>query len=93
MVAFNYNVKVKDVTKLTEGNWAKWSREVQFSFAEGGYLGYLDGTTEAPDADGKKLMEWKEYNRRIIGTLGRIIDDSLAQEIEVDMTAGTRGGF
>jgi hypothetical protein len=60
---------------------------VQFSFAEGGYLGYLDGTTEAPDADGKKLMEWKEYNRRIIGTLGQIIDDLLAQELEMDMTA------
>jgi hypothetical protein len=86
MVAFEYNIKIKDIAKLTEGTWAKWSRDIQFSFAEAGLLGYLDSTIEAPKADGKKLVDWKEYNCRIIGRLGRIVD-ALAQELEMDMTA------
>jgi hypothetical protein len=85
-MGFDYNVKVKDIVKLSKGNWAKWARDVSFSFMEAGLSGYLDRSLEEP-TEAKKLNEWKQYNLRIIGTLGRIIDNSLAQELTADMTA------
>jgi hypothetical protein len=56
-MAIDYNVKVKDIAKLTEGNWLKWAREIQFAFMEAGLWGYLDGSIEAP-SETKKLGEW-----------------------------------
>jgi hypothetical protein len=86
VMAIDYNVKVKDITNITKGNWLKWAREIQFVFMEAGLWGYLDRSIEAPSKT-KKLGEWSAYNMRIIGTLGRIVDDSLSQELEMDMTA------
>jgi hypothetical protein len=71
--------------KLTEGNWAKWSRDVSFSFMEAGLSGYLNGSIEEP-SETKKLGEWKQYDSCIIGTLGRIADDSLTQELSAEMS-------
>jgi hypothetical protein len=82
----DYNMKVKDIAKLCERNWAKWSRDIGFSFMEAGLAGYLDGTIEEL-TETKKLAKWKQYNSRIIGTLGRVVDDSLAQELTSEMTA------
>jgi hypothetical protein len=56
------------------------------AFMEVGLSGYLDGSLEEP-SESKKIVEWKQYNSRIIGTLGRIVDNSLAQELSADMTA------
>jgi hypothetical protein len=80
-------VNIKDIMKLTEGIWVEWERDVQFTFAESGMLGYLDGTIEALETDRKKSIEWREYNHKFIGMLGRIVDDSLAQELDINMSA------
>jgi hypothetical protein len=82
----DYNVKVKDIAKLCKGNWAKWSRDIRFSFMEAGLAGYLDRAIEEL-METKKLTEWRQYNSHIIGTLGRVVDNSLAQELMSKMTA------
>jgi hypothetical protein len=85
-MGLDYNVKFKDIEKLTEGNWVKWVRDVRFSFMEAGLSGYINGSIEEP-SESKKLVEWKQYNLCIIGTLGRIVNNSLAQELSADMSA------
>jgi hypothetical protein len=60
-MGLDYNIKVKDNEKLTEGNWAKWARDVGFSFMEAGLSRYLDGSIEEPGKS-KKLTEWRQYN-------------------------------
>ena len=86
-MGFDYDIKVWGIDKLTEGNWAKWGRDVTFTFMEAGLVGYLDGSIKAPpiSADLKEMNEWLQYNSRIIGTLGCIVDDSLAQELTPTM--------
>jgi len=56
---------------------------------EAGLVGYLDGSIMAPsvNADLKEKNEWLQYNSCIIGTLGYIVDDSLAQELTPTMLA------
>src|SRR5882672_7265324 len=87
-MGIEYNVKIKDIEPLTEGRWAAWSREIKFSFLEAGLAQYLDGSN-APDASDSKVKqnEWKVINSRIIGTLGRNVVPSLAQELDKSMTA------
>jgi len=87
-MGIEYNVKIKDIEPLTEGRWAAWSREIKFSFLEAGLAQYLDGSN-APDASDSKVKqnEWKLINSRIIGTLGRNVAPSLAQELDENMTA------
>ena len=69
--------------KLTEGNWEKWGWDVTFTLMEAGLVGYLDGSIKAPsiNANSKEKNEWLHYNSCIIGTLGHIVNDSLAQEL------------
>ena len=81
-----YDVKIRGIDKLVEGSWAKWKRDVTFAFLEAGLVGYLDGSLKAP-TDPKDNPDWLAYNSRIIGTLGRLVDDSLAQELLPDMLA------
>src|SRR5882672_3056687 len=87
-MGIEYNVKIKDIEPLTEGRWAAWSHEIKFSFLEAGLAQYLDGSN-APDASDSKVKqnEWKLINSRIIGTLGRNVAPSLAQELDESMTA------
>ena len=85
-MAIEYTVNIKDILKLTEGHWPKWAREVRSAFREAGLLGYIDGTLDEP-TDARKLAEWNSYNSRIIGTLGRIVDDALMQDIEALLNA------
>jgi len=56
---------------------------------EVGLISYLDGSIKAPpvSADLKERNEWLQYNSRIIGTLGCIVNDSLAQELTPTMLA------
>src|SRR5882672_3702147 len=85
-MGLDYDIKVRGIDKITEGNWAKWGRDVTFAFMEAGLVGYLDGSIKAP-SDTKENNEWLQYNSRIISTLGRIVDDSLAQELTPAMLA------
>lgn len=85
-MAIKYSVNVKDIPKLTDGQWSKWAREVRSTFREAGLLDYIDGSLEEP-TDARKMAEWPIYNSRIIGTLGRSVDDTLVQQIEPLPTA------
>ena len=80
------DIKIQGIDKLVEGSWAKWKRDVTFAFLEAGLVGYLDGSLKAP-MDPKDNPGWLAYNARIIGTLGCLVDDSLAQELLPDMLA------
>ena len=82
----DYNVNIIDIPKLVDGQWAKWAREVRSAFREAGMLGYITGSLKQP-TDAREFADWQIYNSRIIGTLGRIIDDALVQEIETLETA------
>ena len=85
-MAITYDVKIRGIDKLVEGNWAKWAWDVTFTFLEAGLVSYLDSSCKAPD-DLKEKAEWLQYNSHIIGTLGRIIDDTFAQELSPSMLA------
>jgi hypothetical protein len=85
-MGLEYNVKVKDIVRLSEGNWSKWARDIGFLFMEAGLSGYLDGSIEEP-TEAKKAAEWRQYKSCIIGPLDHIINDSLAQELTPIMTA------
>src|SRR5467141_1561630 len=87
-MGIEYNMKIKDVEPLAEGWWAAWSHEIKFSFLEASLSQYLDGSN-APDASDSKVKqnEWKLINLRIIGTLGRNVALSIAQELDESMTA------
>lgn len=71
-----YNVKVNIEEKLREGNWAKWSKDMEFTFMEAGIMDYIDGTYHIP-IDEKMTPAWKSINSRIVGTLGKHVEDSL----------------
>ena len=81
-----YDVKVHGIDKLDAGCWAKWARDVKFAFLEAGPIGYLDGSVKPP-ADSKEKADWLQYNACIIGMLGCLVDDALAQELVDDMLA------
>ena len=71
MVAVEYNIRIKDIDPLVEGQWDVWSRDVRFCFLEAGLVHYLDGTGAPVEADPrKKHDEWATINSCIIGTLG-----------------------
>jgi hypothetical protein len=84
-MGLEYNVKVKDIAKLSKGNWSKWARDVGFSFMEAGLSGYLNRSIKEP-SETKKVIEWRQYNSCIITTLGHIVNDSLSQELTPIMT-------
>jgi len=87
MVTMEYNVKIRDMEPLVEGHWTTWSREMKFSFLEAGLAQYLDGSNAPLESDKASThAQWKSINSHIIGTLGRHVAPSLAQELEEDMS-------
>ena len=88
MVGIKYNVKIVDIKRLVEGQWASWSHDVRFCFLEAGFIHYLDGTNAPDEGNSKKVQtEWCIINSRIIGTLAKHISPALKQELEEDMLA------
>ena len=57
-----------------------------------GLVGYLDGSLKAP-TDPKDNPDWLAYSSHIIGTLGHLVNDSLAQELLPDMLAANAWFF
>jgi hypothetical protein len=45
-MVLEYHVRVKDLEKLSEGSWLKWSWEMEFSFLEAGLMGYINGSID-----------------------------------------------
>ncbi|XP_019084351.1 PREDICTED: uncharacterized protein LOC104709770 [Camelina sativa] len=60
-----HNINMSNVTKLTASNFLMWNRQVHALLAGYGLVGYLDGTTVAPDAtvlQGEASIPNPEYN-------------------------------
>jgi len=87
-MAVKYNICIKDIDLLVEGQWDVWSCDVQFCFLEAGLVHYLDGTGAPVEADPrKKHDEWATINSCIIGTLGQNVFPTLKQQLTEDMSA------
>jgi transposase InsO family protein len=82
----DYNVRIKDVEKLKEGAWLQWSKDMEFAFMEAGFMGFIDGSVGEP-TETKKLAEWQQINSRIVGTLGKHVDNTLRRLLTPTMTA------
>ena len=88
MVAVEYNVRIKEVEPLAEGRWVDWSCTMMFLFMQAGLMDYLDGKNEPPElSTQKQKQEWLAINSHIIGTFGLHVTKSLAQLLQMDMTA------
>ena len=47
---------------------------------------YIEGTNSTKLADASKVSDWVEMNDCIVGALCQVVDNSLAQEIEILMS-------
>ena len=82
MVTVDYNMKIRDIEPLVEGQWAAWSHEMKFSFLEAGITHYLDGSN-APEESEKKSIQtkWKIINSCFIEINAQSLCESMSNQL------------
>ena len=70
------------ISKLKEGDWLRWLREISMSLRAQRGWGYVDGSIPAPKANTPELIEWLAAHDQIVGALGTMVEASLQCELE-----------